>query len=396
MVRTPAFQAPVGLPRSRPVVSSRARAPAWRLGASPTPGGRGARSVIRVAVPSKGDMHSGTRDLLREIGLDLVMANPRQYEACLRGLDLQLWLQRPVDIVRKIRDADVDLGFVGRDLVAEYGGDGGLVVPVHEDLGYGRCRLSVGVPMDWVDVADVAGLRKHSKKKTLRVATKFKNETVRFMRSQGIENYRLVPMEGALEASTQMGTADCIVDLVSSGTTLRENMLKEIDDGIVLESSMQLVGNRKHLREQSPFGDSLRTLAKEILERIDAHLIGRDTYNVIANIRGSSMVDVSRKLSSQTDLQGVDGPTVSPVVPPADSDEGMYAISIVLPKGRLYSAVKQLRKVGGSGVTVLPVKYVFPEECRRWNALLESLDIDEKAAGNGVEVKEKVAGKHVL
>lgn len=395
MAFAPAFQAGVALPRSRALARPPACVPSWRMATAPANGGRGDRSVIRVAVPSKGDMHTGTRDLLREIGLDLVMANPRQYEACLRGLDLQLWLQRPVDIVRKVRDADVDLGFVGRDLVAEYGGDAGDVVPVHEDLGFGRCRLAVGVPMGWTDVRDVDGLRRHSGSMTLRVASKFKNETVRFMRKHGIENYRLVPMEGALEASTQMGTADCIVDLVSSGTTLRENMLKEIGDGVLLESSMQLVGNRAHLRERSEFGEALRTLAKEILERIDAHLIGRNTYNVIANIRGSSMVDVSRKLSSQTDLQGVDGPTVSPVVPPADSDEGMYAISIVLPKERLYSAVKQLRMVGGSGVTVLPVKYVFPEECRRWNALLEGLDV-EVAGKEGVEVEGAVAGNHVL
>lgn len=342
----------------------------------------GRRGVIRVAIPSKGDMHTETRHLLNEIGMDVLIENPRQYVARLRGLDVQLWLQRPVDIVRKIRDADVDLGFVGHDLVAEYGGSSGHVVPVHDDLAYGNCRLSVGVPMAWSNVISIDDLRMRSMQYGLRVATKFKNETRRFMAEHAIENYRVVPMDGALEASTQMGTADCIVDLVSSGVTLRENLLKEIDQGVILQSSMQLVGNRRHLAEQSNFGDNLRSLTKELLERIDAHLIGRNTYNVIANIRGSSMVDVSRKLASQTDLRGVDGPTVSPVVPPADSDEGMYAISIVLPKEKLYSAVQQLRKVGGSGVTVLPVKYVFPEVCVRWNSLMEALGLESSTVAN--------------
>lgn len=338
--------------------------------------------VIRVAVPSKGDMHKLTRNLMDDVGLNVIMENPRQYEATVRGLDVQVWLQRPVDIVRKLRTADVDLGFVGRDLVAEYGGASEEVVEIHDDLQYGRCRLSVGVPLSWIDVENINDLcdRARGGSEPLRIATKFKNETIRFFAQVGIEPscYEIVPMEGALEASTQMGTADCIVDLVSSGTTLRENLLKEIDGGIILRSSMQLVGCREHLTEQSAFGQSLRDLTKELLERIEAHILANNTYNIIANIRGSSMVDVSRKLSDQTDLQGVDGPTVSPVVPPADSDEGMYAISIVLPKERLYSAVKQLRKVGGSGVTVLPVKYIFEEECRRWNMLLKGLGLESE------------------
>lgn len=338
-------------------------------------------------------MHALTRTLLSDVGLSVILENPRQYEASVQGLDVQVWLQRPVDIVRKVASGDVDLGFVGTDLVAEYGGVGNEIIAVHDDLEFGQCRLSVGVPTSWHGVSDMAGLRERSNSgngnEKLRVATKFKNETHRFFREHDITNYEIVQMDGALEASTSMGTADCIVDLVSSGTTLRENLLKEISGGTLLNSNMQLVGSRKHLGEMSEFGDRLRTLTRELLERIDAHLLGRNTYNIIANIRGSSMVDVSRKLSSQTDLQGVDGPTVSPVVPPADSDEGMYAISIVLPKEKLYSAVRQLRRVGGSGVTVLPVKFVFPGECIRWKDLIKELGVEQDEAKK--EAKEKAA-----
>lgn len=359
-------------------------------GKNGTGNSRSAPRTIRIAVPSKGDMHKLTRGLLSELGLSVILENPRQYEASVRGLDVQVWLQRPVDIVRKVASADVDLGFVGTDLVAEYGGDAGEIIAVHDDLEYGQCRLAVGVPTSWGAVVDMATLREKSQSGTvLRVATKFKNETRRFFEQHKITNYGIVEMDGALEASTSMGTADCIVDLVSSGTTLRENLLKEISGGTVLSSSMQLVGSRKHLGEKSDFGERLRTLTRELLERIDAHLVGRNTYNIIANIRGSSMVDVSRKLSSQTDLQGVDGPTVSSVVPPADSDEGMYAISIVLPKEKLYSAVRQLRRVGGSGVTVLPVKFVFPGECVRWEKLIRELGVEQDEYAR--EAKEKMA-----
>lgn len=356
-----------------------------------------AGNLIRIAVPSKGDMHKLTRGLLDDVGLSVILQNPRQYEASVRGLDLQVWLQRPVDIVRKVCSGDVDLGFVGADLVAEYATDPDAIVAIHDDLEFGRCRLAVGVPTAWENIGSMKDLRARVNKGgygILRVATKFHNETARFFRKHDIREdaYRIVEMDGALEASTSMGTADCIVDLVSSGTTLRENLLKEISGGTVLQSSMQLVGNRKHLGEQSEFGSRLRLLTRELLERIDAYLIGRNNYNIIANIRGSSMVDVSRKLSSQTDLRGVDGPTVSPVVPPADSDEGMYAISIVLPKHKLYSAVQQLRNVGGSGVTVLPVQYVFPEECVRWQRLLMSLNIAREVEEEQVPMEKVVSG----
>lgn len=331
------------------------------------------RKSIRVAIPSKGDILAETKHLLSDVGIDVQIHNPRQYVASLKGLDVEVWLQRPADIVRKVRDGDVDLGIVGYDLVAEYGGDNHQVVPVHDRLGYGECRLAVGVPMEWDDCNDMSDFRRRGAGRTLRIATKYVNETKRFLEAHYVENYRLINMDGALEASTQMGTADCIIDLVSSGVTLRENLLKEIVGGTLLKSSMQLIGNREHLREESEFGARLRALSRELLERIEGYLLGRDNYNIIANIRGSSMVDVSRRLATQSNLRGVDGPTVSPVVPPADSDEGMYAISIVLPKEQLYSAIQQLRSVGGSGVTVIPVSFIFPQECKRWNTLLKSI-----------------------
>ncbi|KAI0564973.1 Histidine biosynthesis HisG [Gracilaria domingensis] len=345
------------------------------------------RTKIRLAIPSKGDILNSTKQLLSEIGMDVQLHNPRQYVAALRGSDLEVWLQRPADIVRKVRDGHCDLGIVGHDLVAEHGGTKKSVVAVHDRLGYGDCRLSVGVPMAWTDCVDMSGLRKRASMNELRIATKYINETRRFLLFHGIDNYRVIKMDGALEASTQMGTADCIIDLVSSGTTLRENLLKEITGGTLLSSSMQLVTNRSHISDEGAFGERLRSITQELVERIEAHLLGKNNYNIIANIRGSSMVDVSRRLASQSDLRGMDGPTVSPVVPPADADEGMYAISIVLPKEQLYSAIQQLRSVGGSGVTVLPVAFLFPQHCKRWTTLMEDVGMGSTPFSEPVQVQ---------
>jgi ATP phosphoribosyltransferase len=372
---TSLFQTSHNVQRFPPPLSCPGRKPQVFCSIPSTRSGQNLQRKIRVAIPSKGRMFEETRDLLSEIGADVVIHNPRQYVAGLNGMDAELWLQRPPDIVRKVREGDVDLGFVGGDLVAEYGGDSNEIVIVHDALGYGSCRLAVGIPMSWDGVQNMGDLKTMASGRTLRIATKFQKMCKSFMDRHGLDKYRIVNMDGALEAATQMGTADLIVDLVSSGVTLRENLLKEIADGTILDSTTQLVGNRAHLAEDTEFGERLRTLTRELLERTEAHLLGRSMYNVIANIRGSSMVDVGRKLGSQTDLRGVDGPTISPVVPPADFDSGMYAISIVLPKKKIYSAVQQLRKVGGSGVTVLPVTYVFEEDSMRWLSLVGELGV---------------------
>lgn len=330
-------------------------------------------------------MSAATTRLLEDVGMEVQLLNPRQYVASLRNAPgVEVWLQRPPDIVRKVRDGDVDLGFVGYDLVTEHGGADGRVVVAHEDLGYGGCRLAIGVPMAWANVSsvnDLSAIVNAPGAAPLRVATKFPVRTRAFFAAAGIDNYEVVNMDGALEASTQMGTADVIVDLVSSGVTLRENLLKEINGGTLVKSAFQLVGNRASLAAPGPAGDALRALCRELVERIDAHLSGQRQCNVIANIRGSSMNDVARRLGAQTDLCGMDGPTINSVVPPRGTDTGMYAIGLVVPKDSVYRTIRQLRSVGGSGVCVLPVTYVFEQESKRWHALLRELGVAGTTSG---------------
>ncbi|KAA8493042.1 ATP phosphoribosyltransferase, chloroplastic [Porphyridium purpureum] len=330
--------------------------------------------IMRLAIPSKGGMADETKALLKAVGMDLVISNPRQYIAKLRDVEnLEVWLQRPSDIARKVANGDVDLGITGHDLIAEYAGMSQEIVTVHEDLGFGACHLGIGVPMGWshINTIDELFAEYANAPEPLRIATKFSNLGERFFAEKGFSNYRFVYMDGALEASTQMGTADIILDLVSSGVTLRENLLKEISGGMVLQSTMQLVANRTELQKSKP----LLGVARELLERIEAHILGADQYNLIANIRGASPGEVARKLAKGTVLRGMDGPTISMVIPPQGMDEGMYAIALVIPKRLLYRAVQELRSIGGSGVCVLPVTYVFEAESKRWNQVERALEL---------------------
>ncbi|GIL76704.1 hypothetical protein Vretimale_8824 [Volvox reticuliferus] len=171
---------------------------------------------------------------------------------------------------------------------------------------------------------------------------------------------------------------------VSTGVTLRENNLKEIEGGNILESQGILVANRKSLLERP----ELLEIVHELIERFDGHLKAAQYYSVIANMRGESPEQVADLLLQAPGLQGLQGPTICNVynrTPEAtNAEHHFYAATICVRKKQLYSAVKALQKLGGSGVLVQPMTYIFDEEPERWTKLLISLGLDPaKSNGNG-------------
>jgi ATP phosphoribosyltransferase len=322
-------------------------------------------------------MEDETRSFLRECGLSVNKVNPRQYIAQISEIPhLEVWFQRSADVVRKVRDGDVDLGIVGFDIVAEYRGSANNVVIIHDGLGYGYCRLSVAVPEAWDDVnsiSDLAALAAaREADRPLRVVSKYQRQTQAFLAQHHLEPYHLLHADGALEAAPQMGTADFIVDLVSSGVTLRENRLKEIEGGQLLESQAVLIGHRAALTERP---DTL-AVTRELLERIEAHLRAMEHYTVIANMRGDSPEAIAQRVFDQPDLGGLQGPTINSVYLREPTETGWYEITIVVRKDRLHQSIEQLRAIGGSGVLVLPTTYIFEEEPPQWHKLLQTLGID--------------------
>ena len=160
-----------------------------------------------------------------------------------------------------------------------------------------------------------------------------------------------------------MGAADCILDLVSSGTTLRENNLKQIEGGRVLESQGVLVASRTALLNR-PGTPRSSTRCSSASRRTSAPMVSSWSPRTC----GSSAEEVATRLANDAGqlLRGLQGPTISPIyTPPADggpSAEGQfYAVSIAVPRTRIYETVKELRKNGGSGVLTF-LTYVFDEE----------------------------------
>ncbi|XWS55292.1 hypothetical protein CRYUN_Cryun10bG0162800 [Craigia yunnanensis] len=335
------------------------------------------RDEIRLGLPSKGRMAADTLDLLKDCQLSVKQVNPRQYVAQIPQLsNLEVWFQRPKDIVRKLLSGDLDLGIVGLDTVSEYGQGNEDLIIVHDALEYGDCRLSLAIPKYGIfeninSLKELAQMPQWTVEKPLRVATGFTHLGPKFMKENGLKHVIFSTADGALEAAPAMGIAEAILDLVSSGTTLKENNLKEIEGGVVLESQAVLVASRKALIQRKGALDKTH----EILERFEAHLRALGQFTVTANMRGSSAEEVAERVLSQPSLAGLQGPTVSPVFCKHDGKVAAYyyAIVICVPKKALYRSVQQLRAIGGSGVLISPLTYIFDEETPRWRELLSKL-----------------------
>lgn len=327
------------------------------------------RSDIRLALPSKGRLEQAALDFLAAAGLRVDKPNPRQYFARIPDLSgLTVLFQRPGDIVVSVREGSVDFGLAGLDAVEERRGIDGEVIVIHEALGFGHCALALAVPEDW-PVASVADLPSQisALRRPLRVATKYPHLTARFLYQHGVAPFALIDAEGTLEVAPAIGYADVIVDLVSSGQTLHDNRLRALEDGVILRSQAALIANRAALKARP----DVLALAHQLLEYVEAYLRGQENYLVVANMRGGDPQAIARALLGHPDLGGLQGPTIAPVF--TRSGERWHSVSIVVHKDRLIPSVGALRSVGGSGVIVSPLTYIFEEEPERARRLNETL-----------------------
>ncbi len=330
--------------------------------------------TVRIALPSKGSLGQPTLDFLAACGLEAHKPNPRQYTATIPALP-QVWVvfQRPGDIPSSVARGDVDLGITGSDRVAEREAP---VMMLHDALDYGHCDLVLAVPADWTHVKSVHDLAAYAAKSdaVLRAATKYQNLVRAFLDTHGIAPCELVYADGALEAAPAVGSADFIADISATGTTLRENYLKPVEGGTILHAQACFIGREQALREQP----AVRTLARKMLEYIEAHLTARARLLITANMRGASAEAVARRVLAQPDLRGLTGPTLAQVF--SADDENWFAVNLVVVRERLYPAIEQIRAIGGSGVIVSQVHYIFdeyPHRCRALDAALGKSAITE-------------------
>ena len=325
---------------------------------------------IRLSLPSKGRLQEGALNFLSAAGLPVFKPNPRQYQAELPALpDLGVIFQRPGDIVVSVRQGSVEFGITGIDVIEEKRGENGDILVLHDALGFGHCALTLAVPETWKQVTAIPSLREFATTlpHRLRVATKFPVLTERFLNRHNIP-HTLIAAEGTLETAPTIGYADIISDLVSSGQTLQDNRLRALPDGVIQPSQAALIANRKALQDRP----AVLEMARRLLEYIEAHLRAKDNLLVIANMRGESPEAIAQKMFAQTSVGGLQGPTISPIVT-REANQGWYSVTVVVRRSHLPQAISELRQIGGSGIIVSPVTYIFEEEPPRYTAMLAEL-----------------------
>lgn len=206
-----------------------------------------------IAVPSKGRLKEKTLALFDAAGLPIEPpADQRSYQTIVAGRDdMEIIFLSASEIARELANGSVHLGVTGEDLARETIPQTDEAVDFHLKLGFGHADVVVAVPEAWVDVENMADLDDVASDyrarygRRLRVATKYWQLTQSFFGDHGIGVYRIVESLGATEGAPAAGNADAIVDITSTGSTIRANRLKILDDGIILKSQANLIGSKR-------------------------------------------------------------------------------------------------------------------------------------------------------
>jgi ATP phosphoribosyltransferase len=284
------------------------------------------RGLLRLALPSKGRLAEPSTRLLSDAGIQFETTG-RTLHAQAHDLDLDLLLARSDDIPVWTAAGDVDLGIAGQNQIVETGAD---VEPLLE-LGFGRCRLALAVPEGAAiaSLGDLAGCR---------VATSYPRTVAARLAGAGVDA-SVVTLGGSVELAPRLHAADAIVDLVSSGDTLRQNGLVEVET--LLESQAVLIARRD-------LSASQRALAEELRLLIDSVLAARPKRYVMLNARDERLAEVLAL------LPGLDAPTVLPL---ARGD--MHAVHAVVDAADVVRLLGPLRAAGASSILVLPIEHLI-------------------------------------
>lgn len=206
-----------------------------------------------LAIPSKGRLMDKSRDVFASAGLVLrKTGDERGYRGIIDGIDsIEIAYLSVMEIAAQLKIGRVHMGITGEDLLRETIGDVDSTLQFMHPLGFGNADIVVAVPGSWLDVSTMGDLEDVAAKfhlnhgRRLKVATKYMNITRRFFSQSGVSSYRIVGSLGATEGAPAAGTAEVIVDITTTGQTLKANHLKILDDGIILQSQANITASEK-------------------------------------------------------------------------------------------------------------------------------------------------------
>jgi ATP phosphoribosyltransferase len=282
--------------------------------------------TVKIGVPNKGRLNERTIEILRKAGLDLGEDIGRRLYVKACNQDIEIVFVRAQDIPSFIAAGAIHAGITGLDELAESGHE---LVKVM-DLRFGYCHLAVAVPDD-SEVKDVSQIKDGS-----RIATSFPFLTRKYFESQG-KHVEIMVVTGAAEIMPYLGLSDYIVDLVSTGSTLRTNHLREV--GTIIESQAAFISSEEALKA---CGDEI----EEVTSSIRSVLMAEDRKYIMADVPRDRLEEVERI------IPGIGGPTVLEIA----GNRDYVAVHAVIDSDKTFRTISELKKIGAKGILTTPIE----------------------------------------
>ena len=278
---------------------------------------------IRIAIQKSGRLNEESLQILKDCGISIDNGKD-QLKASSRNFPMEVFYLRNGDIPQYLRDGVVDIAIIGENVLIEKGED----ISIAEKLGFSECKVSLAVPksVKYNSVKDFEGKR---------IATSYPNTVLNYLKDKGVKA-DLHIINGSVEIAPNIGLADAICDIVSSGSTLFKNNLKEVE--VMLTSEAVLAVSPKITSER-------KELLKKLQFRIQSVLRARGSKYVLLNAPNDKLDGILNL------LPGMRSPTVLPL-----ADEGWSSVHTVINKDKFWEVIDELKKAGAEGILVCPIE----------------------------------------
>jgi len=280
-------------------------------------------SKLRIAVQKSGRLNEDSMRILKDIGISIDNGKD-QLKASARNFPVEVFYLRNGDIPQYLKDGVVDAAIIGENVLIEKGND----ITVVEKLGFSTCRVCIAVPKstEYSSINDLEGKR---------IATSYPNTVKMYLDENGVKaNLHII--NGSVEIAPNIGLADAICDIVSSGSTLFKNNLKEVDTILKSEAVLAV----------SPvLSDEKQAILDKIQFRIQSVLKGRQSKYILLNAPNNKIQDIINV------LPGMKSPTVLPL-----AQEGWSSVHSVISKNEFWDVIDELKINGAQGILVCPIE----------------------------------------
>lgn len=282
-------------------------------------------SILKIAIQKSGRLNEDSIQILKDCGISINNGND-QLKITASNFPLEVYFLRNSDIPQYLIDGVVDVAIVGDNLLVEKGNS----IQVVEKLGFSKCKVSIAVPKTFAynELKDLEGLR---------VATSYPNTVTNYFASKGV-TVDLHQISGSVEIAPNIGLSDAIVDIVSSGSTLFKNNLKEVE--VILKSEAVLAVSDKINAEAN-------TILSKLVFRIQSVLRARKSKYILMNVPNDKIIEVSQILPV------LKSPTVMPL-----AEAGWSSVHSVIDEEKFWEVIDQLKDAGAEGILVCPIEKI--------------------------------------